>query len=94
MGKQVAAHVGHMADTALIVPAALPLPFRVSHTDLQVYNEQIYDLLDEQGVGPLGQRAPLRLKEDSLGRVFVAGLAEVGAGATAGRRGSGQGPGG
>ncbi|KAL4444957.1 hypothetical protein ABPG77_004007 [Micractinium sp. CCAP 211/92] len=43
----------------------------------EVYNEQIYDLLDEQGVGPLGQRAPLRLKEDSLGRVFVAGLAEV-----------------
>ncbi|KAL4448014.1 hypothetical protein ABPG75_005233 [Micractinium tetrahymenae] len=43
----------------------------------EVYNEQIYDLLDEQGVGPLGQRAPLRLKEDSLGRVFVAGLSEA-----------------
>lgn len=43
----------------------------------EVYNEQIYDLLDEHGVGPLGQRAPLRLKEDSLGRVFVAGLSEV-----------------
>lgn len=45
-----------------------------------MYNEQIYDLLDEHGVGPLGQRAPLRLKEDSLGRVFVAGLSEVRAG--------------
>lgn len=44
---------------------------------LQVYNEQIYDLLDEHGVGPLGQRAALRLKEDTLGRVFVAGLSEV-----------------
>lgn len=43
----------------------------------QVYNEQIYDLLDEQGVGPLGHRAALRLKEDALGRVFVAGLSEV-----------------
>lgn len=44
---------------------------------LQVYNEQIYDLLDEQGVGPLAQRAALRLKEDAMGRVFVAGLSEV-----------------
>lgn len=48
---------------------------------LQVYNEQIYDLLDEHGVGPLGQRAALRLKEDTLGRVFVAGLSEVRTGA-------------
>ena len=44
---------------------------------LQVYNEQIYDLLDEQGIGPLGQRGLLKLKEDAVGRVFVAGLSEV-----------------
>ena len=49
----------------------------VTCTCVQVYNEQIYDLLDEQGVGPLGQRGALKLKEDALGRVFVAGLAEV-----------------
>ena len=42
-----------------------------------MYNEQIYDLLDEQGVGPLGQRGALKLKEDAVGRVFVAGLSEV-----------------
>ena len=47
------------------------------HACVQVYNEQIYDLLDEQGVGPLGQRGALKLKEDALGRVFVAGLSEV-----------------
>jgi hypothetical protein len=44
---------------------------------MQVYNEQIYDLLDEQGVGALGQRGALKLKEDAVGRVFVAGLSEV-----------------
>ena len=48
----------------------------------QVYNEQIYDLLDETGVGSLGQRPALRLKEDSHGRVFVAGLLEVEVGST------------
>ncbi|PRW57364.1 Kinesin KIF19 [Chlorella sorokiniana] len=52
-----------------------PLVARASY--YEVYNEQIYDLLDEHGVGPLGQRAALRLKEDTLGRVFVAGLSEA-----------------
>lgn len=46
-----------------------------------MYNEQIYDLLEEQGPGlPLGPRPTLRLKEDTMGRVFVAGLSEVRAG--------------
>ena len=42
----------------------------------QVYNDTIYDLLDENAFG-LGGRASLRLKEDGDGRVFVAGLSEV-----------------
>lgn len=65
----------------------LPLP--------QVYNEQLYDLLEEQPAGSLAHRPSLKLKEDSMGRVFVAGLSEVQVG-TAGealallRRGSRQ----
>ena len=43
----------------------------------QVYNETIYDLLDQHGVGPLGQRQPLRVSEDANGQVMVAGLIEV-----------------
>lgn len=46
---------------------------------MQVYNEQIYDLLDDStgGGAPLGARPTLRLKEDALGRVFVAGLSKL-----------------
>ena len=43
----------------------------------QVYNENIFDLLDEPAPGALGPRPALKLKEDSKGRVFVAGLSEV-----------------
>ena len=45
---------------------------------MQVYNDTIYDLLDENAFG-LGGRASLRLKEDAAGRVIVAGLREVSA---------------
>ncbi|KAI3438404.1 hypothetical protein D9Q98_000836 [Chlorella vulgaris] len=61
----------------------------------EVYNEQLYDLLEEQPAGSLAHRPSLKLKEDSMGRVFVAGLSEVQVG-TAGealallRRGSRQ----
>ena len=41
-----------------------------------MYNDTIYDLLDENAFG-LGGRASLRLKEDGDGRVFVAGLCLV-----------------
>ena len=43
---------------------------------MQIYNDTIFDLLDENAFG-LGGRASLRLKEDVDGRVFVAGLCEV-----------------
>ena len=43
----------------------------------QVYNERIYDLLND-GVPPLEGWKHLELKEDSHGRVFVDGLKEVG----------------
>ncbi|KAK9917104.1 hypothetical protein WJX75_000928 [Coccomyxa subellipsoidea] len=52
-----------------------PLTVRVSH--YEVYNENIFDLLDEPAPGALGPRPALKLKEDSMGRVFVAGLSEV-----------------
>lgn len=42
-----------------------------------MYNENIFDLLDEPPPGALGPRPALKLKEDSKGRVFVAGLSEV-----------------
>ena len=42
-----------------------------------MYNESIYDLLEEQPAGALGPRPTLRLKEDAHGRVFVAGLSEA-----------------
>lgn len=42
----------------------------------EVYNDSIFDLLDEGGPGP-GGRPSLKLKEDATGRVFVAGLSEV-----------------
>ncbi len=42
-----------------------------------MYNESIFDLLDEPPPGALGPRPALKLKEDSKGRVFVAGLSEV-----------------
>lgn len=43
----------------------------------EIYNETVYDLLDEHaGAGP-GPRPALRLKEDAEGRVFVAGLARL-----------------
>lgn len=45
---------------------------------LQVYHESIFDLLEQarkpQAVGP---RPALHLKEDTQGRVFVAGLVQV-----------------
>jgi len=63
--------------SVVLLAVASFVPARWHTPLLQVYNEQIYDLLDEQGVGPLGHRAALRLKEDMLGRVFVAGLSEV-----------------
>lgn len=43
----------------------------------QVYNESIFDLLDEPPPGAVGPRPALKLKEDAQGRVFVAGLSEV-----------------
>ena len=43
----------------------------------EVYNEQIYDLLDTDGGGLTGARQRLQLKEDPQGRVFVGGLSEV-----------------
>ena len=43
----------------------------------EVYNEQIYDLLDVDGGGLTGARQRLQLKEDPQGRVFVGGLSEV-----------------
>ncbi|BDA50338.1 probable Kinesin-like protein KIF22 at N-terminal half [Coccomyxa sp. Obi] len=55
--------------------SAQPLSVRVSH--YEVYNENIFDLLDEPAPGALGPRPALKLKEDSKGRVFVAGLSEV-----------------
>ena len=58
-----------------------PLPRYAALCNAQVYNECIYDLLEEQPAGALGPRPPLRLKEDAHGRVFVAGLSEVGAAA-------------
>ena len=75
-----------LTDACALLPLVLLLPVRLLASLLQVYNEQIYDLLDEQGVGPLGQRGVLKLKEDARGRVFVAGLSEV-------RRAGGQGKG-
>jgi hypothetical protein len=43
----------------------------------QVYNECLYDLLDEASVGGLGPRPRLQVKEDAHSRVFVAGLSEA-----------------
>lgn len=43
---------------------------------LQVYNERIYDLLNE-GVMPLEGWRHLEVKEDSLGQIFVDGLNQV-----------------
>jgi hypothetical protein len=43
----------------------------------QVYNENIFDLLDEPAPGAVGPRPALKLKEDAQGRIFVAGLSEV-----------------
>ena len=59
---------------------SLPPPLWPPPCWVQLYKEQIYDLLERagQGAGPLGQRVALRLKEDTLGRVFVEGLSEVG----------------
>ena len=48
----------------------------------EVYNEQLYDLLDDSAV-PLAGRAALRLKEDAAGRVFVAGLSAAAVGSAA-----------
>ena len=55
------------------LPIVLPL---LTTGSLQVYNDTIYDLLDENAFGLAG-RASLRLKEDASGRVFVANLLEV-----------------
>ena len=43
---------------------------------VQVYNERIFDLLNE-GLPPLEGWRHLELKEDAHGRVFVDGLKEV-----------------
>lgn len=60
-------------------PAAfLPVPTERADAELwsQVYNDSIFDLLDES-MPALAGRTSLRLKEDASGRVFVAGLSEV-----------------
>ena len=44
---------------------------------MQVYNEQIFDLLEDAPLGPGQHRPALRLKEDNQGRVLVGGLTEV-----------------
>lgn len=53
------------------------LALTVCVSQYEVYNEQIYDLLAEDSGAVLGPRPALRLKEDSQGRIFVQGLAEV-----------------
>lgn len=53
------------------------LALTVHVSQYEVYNEQIYDLLAEDMTALLGPRPALRLKEDSQGRIFVQGLAEV-----------------
>ncbi|KAK9841900.1 hypothetical protein WJX84_005168 [Apatococcus fuscideae] len=70
-----------------VLPQALRLIFQeVANGDrslsilvqnYEVYNETIFDLLDQHGVGPLGQRQPLRVTEDANGQVMVAGLTEM-----------------
>ena len=52
-------------------------PPLVCVSQYEVYNEQIYDLLDVEGGGLTGARQRLQLKEDPQGRVFVGGLSEV-----------------
>ncbi|GAB4824165.1 hypothetical protein N2152v2_011211 [Parachlorella kessleri] len=51
------------------------LSVRVSY--YEVYNEQIFDLLEDAPLGPGQHRPALRLKEDNQGRVLVGGLTEV-----------------
>ena len=46
------------------------------HKDGQVYNERIYDLLND-GIPPLEGWRHLELKEDGQGCVFVEGLKEA-----------------
>ncbi len=43
---------------------------------VQVYNERIFDLLNE-GLPPLEGWRHLELKEDNYGKVFIDGLKEV-----------------
>ncbi len=52
-------------------------PARRTRARAQVYNECLYDLLDEASVGGLGPRPRLQVKEDAQSRVFVAGLSEA-----------------
>lgn len=52
-----------------------PLTVRISY--FEVYNEQLYDLMEDAPVAWPRERPQLKLKEDSKGRVFVQGLTEV-----------------
>ena len=51
------------------------LAIRVSYCE--IYNEAVYDLLEDAPAGFNRQRPQLRLMEDARGRVSVAGLSEV-----------------
>ncbi|KAK9840849.1 hypothetical protein WJX84_010041 [Apatococcus fuscideae] len=83
---------GSKADPG-VLPQALRLIFKevadsyeslgILVQNYEVYNEIIFDLLDQHGVGPLGQRQPLRVSEDASGQVMVAGLIERQRAATA-----------
>lgn len=65
---------GLFAGLASHVEAAA-LGVRISYCE--IYNEAVYDLLDDMPSAWPRERPALKLKEDARGKVFVAGLAEV-----------------
>lgn len=62
---------------ALGVEVDLRDEFRVVLSYLEVYNENVYDLLADQLSGIHLQRAALKTKEDGAGRIFIPGLKEI-----------------
>ncbi|KAJ1634657.1 kinesin motor domain-containing protein [Pavlovales sp. CCMP2436] len=62
---------------ALGVEVNMQDDFRVVLSYLEVYNENVYDLLADQVTGLHVQRAVLKTKEDQEGRIFIPGLKEI-----------------
>ena len=64
-------------DTSIDVEAQGPIKFSIWVSFAEIYNEYIYDLLEEIPKGKKARRQPLKLASDKHGSIYIKGINTV-----------------